>query len=71
MLNNMMLAANMQSTCEAAALAQRLGIPPKTVIEIAGVSTGDSWALRSYYPSAAPWSPHRPAGISRAASPSP
>ncbi len=50
MLNNMMLAANMQSTCEAAALAQRLGIPPKTVIEIAGVSTGDSWALRSYYP---------------------
>ncbi|NKS75426.1 3-hydroxyisobutyrate dehydrogenase [Rhodococcus hoagii] len=50
MLNNMMLAANMQSTCEAAALAQRLGIAPKTVIDIAGVSTGDSWALRSYYP---------------------
>ncbi|CAM2955948.1 3-hydroxyisobutyrate dehydrogenase [Prescottella defluvii] len=50
MLNNMMLAANMQSTCEAAALAQRLGIAPKTVIEIAGVSTGDSWALRNYYP---------------------
>lgn len=50
MLNNMMLAANMQSTCEAAVLAQRLGIAPKTVIEISGVSTGDSWALRNYYP---------------------
>lgn len=50
MLNNMMLAMNMQSTCEAAVLAQRLGIAPKTVIEIAGVSTGDSWALRNYYP---------------------
>lgn len=50
MVNNMMLAMNMQSTCEAAVLAQRLGISPDTVVEIAGVSTGDSWALRNYYP---------------------
>ncbi|MFC7449036.1 3-hydroxyisobutyrate dehydrogenase [Rhodococcus daqingensis] len=50
MVNNMMLAMNMQSTCEAAVLAQRLGIDPQTVIDIAGVSTGDSWALRNYYP---------------------
>ncbi|WP_137722813.1 3-hydroxyisobutyrate dehydrogenase [Prescottella subtropica] len=50
MLNNMMLAMNMQSTCEAAVLAERLGVAPKTVIDIAGVSTGDSWALRQYYP---------------------
>ncbi|MFC8045775.1 3-hydroxyisobutyrate dehydrogenase [Nocardia sp. NPDC057353] len=50
MINNMMLAMNMQSTCEAAVLAQRLGIDAGTVIEIAGVSTGDSWALRNYYP---------------------
>lgn len=50
MVNNMMLAMNMQSTCEAAVLAQRLGITPQTVIDIAGVSTGDSWALRNYYP---------------------
>ena len=50
LVNNMMLAVNMQSTCEAAVLAQRLGIAPETVIEIVGVSTGDSWALRNYYP---------------------
>ncbi|WP_305093334.1 3-hydroxyisobutyrate dehydrogenase [Prescottella sp. R16] len=50
MLNNMMLAMNMQSTCEAAVLAERLGVSAKTVIDIAGVSTGDSWALRRYYP---------------------
>ena len=49
-VNNMMLAMNMQSTCEAAALAQRLGIAPQTVIEIAAASTGDSWVLRNYYP---------------------
>ncbi len=50
MVNNMMLAMNMQSTCEAAVLAQRLGIAAETVIEIAGVSTGDSWVLHNYYP---------------------
>ena len=50
MLNNMMLAMNMQSTCEAAALAHRLGITPETLIEIATVSTGDRCALRNYYP---------------------
>ena len=50
MVNNLMLAANMQSTCEAAVLARRLGIAPETVIEIASVSTGDSWVLRNYYP---------------------
>lgn len=54
MVNNMMLAMNMQSTCEAAVLAERLGITPQTVIDIAGVSTGDSWALRNYYPVAGP-----------------
>ncbi|MGB3699202.1 MAG: 3-hydroxyisobutyrate dehydrogenase [Gordonia sp. (in: high G+C Gram-positive bacteria)] len=50
MLNNLMLAVNMASTCEAASLGARLGVDPATLVEIAAVSTGDSWALRNYYP---------------------
>lgn len=50
MVNNLMLAVNMQGACEAAVLAERLGIDPRTVIEIASASTGDSWVLRHYYP---------------------
>ncbi|MFC7446849.1 NAD(P)-dependent oxidoreductase [Rhodococcus daqingensis] len=50
MVNSMMLAVNMQSTCEAAVLARRLDVAPETVIEIARLATGDNSALRNYYP---------------------
>lgn len=48
--NNMMMAINLAGLCEGAVLADRLGLDPKTFFEIAGVSSGDSWALRTWYP---------------------
>ncbi len=50
LLNNLMLAVNMQSTCEAAVLAGTLGVDPAALVEIAATCTGDSWVLRNYYP---------------------
>ena len=48
--NNLMLAVNLAGLCEGAVLASRLGLDAKTFFEIASVSSGDSWALRSWYP---------------------
>lgn len=48
--NNMMMAINLAGLCEGAVLADRLGLDPKIFFEIAGVSSGDSWALRTWYP---------------------
>ena len=36
--------------CEGAVLADRLGLDAKTFFEIARVSSGDSWTLRTWYP---------------------
>lgn len=54
MINNMMLATNFQGLAEAAVLADRLGVDHSTLIDVASVSSGDSWALRNYYPIAGP-----------------
>jgi 3-hydroxyisobutyrate dehydrogenase len=48
--NNMMMAINLAGPCEGAVLADRLGLDPNTFFEIAKVSSGDSWALRAWYP---------------------
>ena len=48
--NNMMMAVNLAGLCEGAVLADRLGLDPKVFFEIASVSSGDSWALRTWYP---------------------
>ena len=48
--NNMMMAVNLAGLCEGAVLADRLGLDPKVFFEIASVSTGESWALRTWYP---------------------
>lgn len=48
--NNLMLFINLASTCEGAVLADRLGLDRKTFWNIASVSSGDSWALRTWYP---------------------
>jgi len=48
--NNMMLGINLAALCEGSVLAGRLGLDPKTFFEIASASSGDSWALRNWYP---------------------
>jgi len=48
--NNMMLAICLQATCEGAVLAERLGLDSKTFQQLATVSSGDSWPLRTWYP---------------------
>lgn len=48
--NNMMMAVNLAGLCEGAVLADRLGLDAKVFYQIAGVSSGDSWTLRTWYP---------------------
>ena len=49
-VNNMMLAMNIASVCEAAMLAERLGLDHQTLLEVLEVSTSDSWVLRNFDP---------------------
>lgn len=49
-INNLLLAVNTQVLCEAAGIAAGLGLDHKVLAEIAAASSGDSWALRQYYP---------------------
>jgi 3-hydroxyisobutyrate dehydrogenase len=49
-VNNLMLGVNLAGLCEGATLADRLGLDPTTFYELAKVSSGDSWALRTWYP---------------------
>jgi 3-hydroxyisobutyrate dehydrogenase len=48
--NNMVLGATMIATCEAFALAEKLGLDPERFFEIASKSSGQSWSLTSYCP---------------------
>lgn len=48
--NNMMLGITLAATCEGAILAERLGLDATTFYNLAQVSSGDSWALRTWYP---------------------
>jgi 3-hydroxyisobutyrate dehydrogenase len=49
--NNMLLGISMIGTCEAFALAERLGLAPDRFFEIASKSSGQCWSLSTY----APW----------------
>ena len=49
-VNNMMLAISSQGVVEGAVLADRFGLSPETFLNIAKVSSGDSWPLRTWYP---------------------
>lgn len=49
--NNMLLGISMLGTCEAFALAEKLGLAPDRFFEIASKSSGQCWSLTSY----APW----------------
>ncbi len=48
--NNMILGATMVATCEALALAGRLGLDAQTFYDIASKASGQSWSLTSYCP---------------------
>ena len=49
-VNNMMLFINLEACAEGSVLAERLGLDPQVFWDIASVSSGDSWALRTWYP---------------------
>lgn len=48
--NNMILGITMIGTCEAVALAEKLGLDPVKFFDIASRSSGQSWSVSSYYP---------------------
>jgi 3-hydroxyisobutyrate dehydrogenase len=50
-VNNMMCGVILGVTCEAAVLSERLGLDPQVFHSIASTSSGDSWVLRTWYPS--------------------
>jgi 3-hydroxyisobutyrate dehydrogenase len=52
--NNMLLGISMIGTCEAIALAEKLGLDPERFFEIASKSSGQCWSVSSYYPWAGP-----------------
>ncbi len=48
--NNMLLGITMAGTCEAIALAEKLGLDPERFFEIASKSSGQCWSVTNYYP---------------------
>jgi 3-hydroxyisobutyrate dehydrogenase len=48
--NNMILGATMVATCEAFALAQKLGLDLQTFYDISSKASGQSWSMTSYCP---------------------
>jgi 3-hydroxyisobutyrate dehydrogenase len=48
--NNMLLGVSMIGTCEALALAKKLGLDPERFFAIASQSSGQCWSMTSYFP---------------------
>ena len=48
--NNMILGATMIVTCEAFALAEKLGLEPQALFDVASTSSGQSWSLTANCP---------------------
>ena len=48
--NNMLLGISMIGTCEAIALAEKLGLDPEKFFEITSQSSGQCWSVTSYFP---------------------
>jgi 3-hydroxyisobutyrate dehydrogenase len=48
--NNMLLAISMIGTCEAFALAEKLGLSHAALFEVASKSSGQCWSLTTYCP---------------------
>lgn len=49
-VNNMILGATMVATCEAFALAKKLGLDLQTFYDISSKASGQSWSMTSYCP---------------------
>lgn len=52
--NNMLLAISMIGTCEAFALAEKLGLDAQTFFDISSNASGQCWAMTSYCPAPGP-----------------
>lgn len=52
--NNMLLGTSMIATCEAFALAKRLGLDAQTFFDISSNSSGQNWSMTSYCPAPGP-----------------
>ena len=52
--NNMLLAISMIGTCEAFALAEKLGLDAQTFFDISSKASGQSWSMTSYCPAPGP-----------------
>lgn len=50
LVNNMMLGIGMLAVSEGSQLARHLGLDPQAFWDVASVSSGDSWPLRTWYP---------------------
>jgi len=48
--NNMILGATMIATCEGFVLAEKLGLSPQALFDVASTSSGQSWSLTTYCP---------------------
>jgi len=48
--NNMLLAIHMIGTCEAFAMAEKLGLDAQTFYDVSRVSSGQSWSMTGYCP---------------------
>jgi 3-hydroxyisobutyrate dehydrogenase len=48
--NNMLLGASMIATCEAFAMAEKLGLDLQTFYDISSKASGQSWSMTSYCP---------------------
>ncbi|TFL16866.1 3-hydroxyisobutyrate dehydrogenase [Jannaschia formosa] len=48
--NNMILGATMVATCEAFALADRLGLDRQAMFDVVSTSSGQSWSMNTYCP---------------------
>ena len=48
--NNMILGATMIATCEAFALADRLGLDRQKMFDVVSTSSGSSWSMNTYCP---------------------
>lgn len=48
--NNMLLAVSMIGTCEAFALAEKLGLAPQAAFDVISTSSGHCWSVNTYCP---------------------
>jgi 3-hydroxyisobutyrate dehydrogenase len=52
--NNMLLGIHMVGTCEAFALAEKLGLDAQTFYDISSTASGQNWSMTSYCPAPGP-----------------